>query len=206
MKLIKQTTLALTACLFIASQAMAGEVTLPNTFSANTPAVADEVNANFTAVKTAVDNNNARLNVLEAATFDYKRDISIIANNLAVRHDSPEYSKITSVTVTAPADGFVMVTASGRGCIHTANKYVQLLLSSSPTAYSSLSSNYLAISGASTDQSCGVGQSVSFSFTHTEPVSEGSVNTYYFIGNKGDSDSISGILHLSGFTAQFIHN
>ena len=61
MRLIKQTTLALTACLFIASQAMAGEVTLPNTFSANTPAVADEVNANFTAVKTAVDDNNNRV-------------------------------------------------------------------------------------------------------------------------------------------------
>ena len=57
MKLIKQTTLALTACLFIASQAIAGEVTIPNTFSANTPAIADEVNANFTAVKTAIDIN-----------------------------------------------------------------------------------------------------------------------------------------------------
>lgn len=65
MKLIKKTTLALSACLFIASNAMAGEVTLPNTFTANTTAVADEVNANFTEVKTAVDDNNARITTLE---------------------------------------------------------------------------------------------------------------------------------------------
>ncbi|MFC1771755.1 formylglycine-generating enzyme family protein [Pseudomonadota bacterium] len=35
----------------------AGTVTIPNTFTAGTPAVADEVNANFTAVKGAVDDN-----------------------------------------------------------------------------------------------------------------------------------------------------
>jgi len=61
MRLIKQTTLALSACLFISSQVFAGEVALPNTFSANTPAIADEVNANFTAVKTAVDDNNVQI-------------------------------------------------------------------------------------------------------------------------------------------------
>jgi len=39
------------------SMAMAGEVIIPNTFKANTPAKAAEVNANFTAVKNAVKDN-----------------------------------------------------------------------------------------------------------------------------------------------------
>jgi len=39
----------------------AGSVIVPNTFTANTPAVAAQVNANFTAVKTAVNDNDARI-------------------------------------------------------------------------------------------------------------------------------------------------
>ncbi len=47
--------------------AWANTVTLPNTFTAGTTARAAEVNANFAAVKTAVDDNNARITVLETA-------------------------------------------------------------------------------------------------------------------------------------------
>jgi hypothetical protein len=39
-------------------------LTIPNTFSNDTRADAEEVNANFTAVKTAVDDNDARINAL----------------------------------------------------------------------------------------------------------------------------------------------
>ena len=39
----------------------AGPVTLPNTFTSGTPAVAAEVNGNFNAVKTAVDDNDSRV-------------------------------------------------------------------------------------------------------------------------------------------------
>ena len=206
MKLIKKTTLALSACLFIVSQAVAGELIIPNSFAAGDTAVSADVNDNFTAVKTAVDSHDKRLNVLELPTFDYKGRIIINVNNLAVRGASPEFSEITSVTVTAPTDGFITVNASGQGCIHTASKYVQLGLSSSPTAPAILSENLFTISGASTQQPCSVGQKVSFSFTHTEPVSQGSVNTYYLIGDKGDTDATSGNLLINGLTAQFIHN
>jgi hypothetical protein len=44
----------------------AGEVTGLVSFTANTPAVAAQVNGNFTAVKTAVDNNHARITTLES--------------------------------------------------------------------------------------------------------------------------------------------
>lgn len=45
----------------------ASEVTVPNTFQAGTPAVADEVNANFSAVETAVNGNAADIGNLQTA-------------------------------------------------------------------------------------------------------------------------------------------
>jgi hypothetical protein len=46
--------------------AVAGELTIPNTFRAGTPAVAAEVNANFTAVEVAIDDNALRLSGAES--------------------------------------------------------------------------------------------------------------------------------------------
>ncbi len=57
MNLIKYSSLALVFSLTTVSQARAGEMTIPNTFTANSPAIATEVNANFTAAKTAIDTN-----------------------------------------------------------------------------------------------------------------------------------------------------
>jgi len=48
-----------------AAQAQAGSINGLVTFNANTTAKASEVNGNFTAVKTAVDNNNTRIGTLE---------------------------------------------------------------------------------------------------------------------------------------------
>lgn len=65
---MKKLILTLMSAFFVlaSSQAYASDVTLPNTFTAGTPARAAEVNGNFTAVKTAVDDNNARLTAVEA--------------------------------------------------------------------------------------------------------------------------------------------
>ena len=48
----------------VGAVAFASNVTLPNAFTAGTPARAAEVNANFAAVKTAVDDNHARITAL----------------------------------------------------------------------------------------------------------------------------------------------
>jgi hypothetical protein len=55
---------------FSAICASAGDLTIPNSFTADTPAVAAEVNANFTAVETAVDDNNTGIsgNATDIAT------------------------------------------------------------------------------------------------------------------------------------------
>ena len=69
---------------------MAGSVTIPNSFTANTTAKASEVNANFSAVKTAVDGNAGDIatnkndiadNANDIATN--KADITTNANNIA---------------------------------------------------------------------------------------------------------------------------
>ena len=60
------TRITLGATLLLACNfAWSSDVTIPNTFSSGTPAVAGEVNSNFTAVKTAVDDNDARITIVE---------------------------------------------------------------------------------------------------------------------------------------------
>ena len=46
----------------------ASELTIPNSFSAGTPAIAAEVNENFDAVAVAVNDNNARIAAMETGT------------------------------------------------------------------------------------------------------------------------------------------
>lgn len=46
----------------------AGSVTIPNTFTSGTKAIAADVNANFNAVKSAVDDNDTRLSNVESNT------------------------------------------------------------------------------------------------------------------------------------------
>jgi hypothetical protein len=53
------------ATLLVSITAAASEVTIPNDFTAGTPAVADDVDENFQAVKTAVDDNHNRITALE---------------------------------------------------------------------------------------------------------------------------------------------
>ncbi|MCF6300676.1 MAG: hypothetical protein L3J52_06120 [Proteobacteria bacterium] len=54
----------------------ASELTIPNTFTANTPAVAAQVNANFAAVEVSVDDNDSRLDALEALVTQLQTDLA----------------------------------------------------------------------------------------------------------------------------------
>ncbi|MCG8435170.1 MAG: hypothetical protein MJA83_14175, partial [Gammaproteobacteria bacterium] len=59
------TVISFTALYILFNQAHAGEVTLPHTFQADTKAVAAEVNENFTAAITGINDNNTKLGELE---------------------------------------------------------------------------------------------------------------------------------------------
>lgn len=58
-------TLVAIAALIFASASTASTLTIPNTFSSGAATSASDMNANFTAVKAAVDDNNTRIAALE---------------------------------------------------------------------------------------------------------------------------------------------
>jgi hypothetical protein len=63
----------------IALPGIAGTVTGLTTFTANTPARASEVNGNFTAVKTAVDDNQAQITALNARIAALEAQLANVA-------------------------------------------------------------------------------------------------------------------------------
>ena len=65
-KRFKQAALSLAMSGMMAGAAPAAELTIPTTFAAGDPALAADMNANFAAVKTSVDDNNSRIAQLEA--------------------------------------------------------------------------------------------------------------------------------------------
>ncbi|MFK8011275.1 MAG: hypothetical protein AB8B80_04490 [Marinicellaceae bacterium] len=60
------TFITISLLFFLCSISQASDLDIPNTFIANQPAVAADVNANFDAIEVAVDDNNSRLAALEA--------------------------------------------------------------------------------------------------------------------------------------------
>ena len=67
--------------------ALAGPVTTPNAFTSGTPAVAAEVNANFSAFEAAVNDNDARLAALISRVDDLMAENQQLASDLAAATD-----------------------------------------------------------------------------------------------------------------------
>ena len=87
----------------------AADLTIPNTFTAGTPAVAADVNANFTAVESAVDDNNT--NITTNATGITTNAAGIITNDARIMALEAAYV----IGDTGPAGGWVFyVDVEGR--------------------------------------------------------------------------------------------
>ncbi|MGH6682615.1 MAG: hypothetical protein ACRECA_01600, partial [Pseudolabrys sp.] len=67
----------------VTTPALAGSVTIPNTFSANTPAVAAQVNADFSAVATAVNGNAADIATLQSALQALQTQVASLSNTVS---------------------------------------------------------------------------------------------------------------------------
>jgi len=69
----KSLSLAFTMAVVMASsQVAASSLTVPNTFTSGTATSASDMNANFTAVKAAIDDNNTRISSIQSVTNSFK--------------------------------------------------------------------------------------------------------------------------------------
>ena len=100
MKTIARIGLAVVGMFALAVAAEASDVTIPNVFTSGTTASAAAVNLNFTAVETAIDDNDARLDALAAGgvTSAYITDSTITTTDIAV-------DTITAADIAAGAVG-----------------------------------------------------------------------------------------------------
>jgi|GEM_PF-6284805 len=78
--------------LFSHQLSTASELTIPNTFQANTPAKASEVNNNFSATATSVNDNHNRIATLEAALTALTNRVEVLEaqpqNNFSIKYDA----------------------------------------------------------------------------------------------------------------------
>lgn len=94
--MIQFMVITLSIVAFCLGSAWAGQVTIPNSFTAGTPAVATEVNANFNAVETAVDDNDNRITTNSSNISTNATNVSTNTSNIA--------GKQNRVTGTCPAN------------------------------------------------------------------------------------------------------
>ncbi len=91
---------------------MAAELTIPHTFTAGTPAKASEVNANFNAVKSAVDDKETRVDALETDNAANKANIATLQNSVGEKQNRVTGScSVGSAISEIKADGTVVCEA-----------------------------------------------------------------------------------------------
>lgn len=76
------------AVIFLTGSAVADDVTIPNTFTAGTPARAAEVNANFNAVEASVDDNAANIVLVSQNVSTHAQSISSNAQSISSNSQS----------------------------------------------------------------------------------------------------------------------
>ena len=87
MKTLMQKFIIISAIILIPTS-WAADLTIPNTFVSGTPAIAAEVNANFSAVETAVDDNDGRITINANGLAALQSTISALQSDLADANNS----------------------------------------------------------------------------------------------------------------------
>jgi len=75
------------------------QLTIPNTFAAGTPAVADEVNANFDAVATAVNDLGGQTSTADVLTFFLEDEVTLTAGDMVGTAELNRTAEGVNVTI-----------------------------------------------------------------------------------------------------------
>jgi len=119
-------------------------------------------------------------------------------NSLPLR--SKKHPKtISTVILKAPSDGYIVVESSGKGCIHTKWKFMELLLQRDSKTVSNNSMGWIGHGGA-----CGMDEVKSYSFRHVERVKAGRSYAYKLVAQRGlKKGTISGNIYIGDLVAIF---
>ena len=152
------------------SNIQAADLTIPNTFTAGTPAVADDVNANFTAAKVAVDDNNTNI-------VNNTGDIDLNAINIGINQSAIlDHEGRISVLEAAPPSGlpsilFGRILADGSIATFNGSAGSLVVNRTAPGRYQLDLPGVLVLTGTG----CGPGPDGTFNLLLT-PLNTGAVN------------------------------
>lgn len=195
--LIRSFIVGVLLTVFATSPTWAGSLTIPNTFTSGTTARASEVNANFSAIETAVDDNDARITQNTAAIP------GIATANVTSSSTLPSSNtNVLSVTITAPDSGFVFVSASGMIQVsnHTTAGFSSVYVGVSNISATLSASDYTRLYLSSTVSNGSY--EIPYAAHSVYPVSQG-VNTFYLVARE-DGSTGTGVVYFNRLTAMFI--
>lgn len=163
-------------------------VTIPNSFTDGTPAVAAQVNANFSALA----------NAMPAVKSVNTPHLAAVASTTG--------ENIASITVTAPVDGQIVLDASGDIGINqtvAANNFVYTYLTTTSGGTSTTTKSFFALdtTGGAANRSWG-----NLHLTGVFPVTAGTPTTFYLTAGR-DSSGVNIIFSgygMARLTATFI--
>lgn len=160
-------------------------VTIPNSFSDGDVISASEMNANFAAVKAAVDANESAVASLQTA----QPGAAQVLGSTGSTSVDTTMGSVLSLDVTAPATGYAVVTAAGEVALaHTSGTTTYInQIGIGPTATSLPTIDQVDIQMPSAAASGTYYQS--FSVTRVFPVSAGTT-TFYLDAVKGAGGTI----------------
>jgi len=99
-KTLSGVILIVVCALFVPSSGWAAEVTIPNLFTPNTPAKADSVNENFSAVELAVDDNAAMITSLQNAHSNTRTGyVSVGAGAFTAFDETYAFNRFSGISI-----------------------------------------------------------------------------------------------------------